>query len=269
MSSLVIKLIAVVTMTVDHIGAIFQTHRWDFADLAFSMRAVGRIAFPLFCFLIAEGMRKTRSRIIYLKMLAVFALISVMPFSLFRSVAVYGPSARGDFYNFSVHNVLFTLFFGGLSIALFDLVRNRLKVWLKGIPGFIIALAAPALCAVAVYFIGSDYGPDGVIMIFLIYLLTGMYDIGILKAVPKRARQYISVAPMFVWASITYGRGLIPGSITVFAVFAAIAPLLALLYDGSPGNMKARSTLKIWFYAYYPAHMMVIYMWSLFVRPGF
>ena len=81
----VIKLIAIVSMLIDHTGAILQSYLTP--ELYELMRGIGRLAFPLFAFFIVEGFLHTRSVGKYLLRLSVFALISELPFD-------YGTAGR-------------------------------------------------------------------------------------------------------------------------------------------------------------------------------
>lgn len=103
MSAFVLKLIACVTMFIDHIGyAIFNGSSW--------FNYIGRLAFPIFAFQISEGYIHTRSIKKYLLRLFLFALVSQIPFMLFHSIISEG------FYL----NVIFTLLFGLISIVIYD-----------------------------------------------------------------------------------------------------------------------------------------------------
>ena len=85
LDSFTLKMIAIISMLADHIGYIFFPQ-----DMVF--RAVGRIAFPIFCFLIIEGFHHTRNHTNYLIRLCIFAIISEIPFDLLRNSYGLGTS---------------------------------------------------------------------------------------------------------------------------------------------------------------------------------
>lgn len=105
-----LKLIAICTMFIDHLGyTLFPGDLW--------LRCVGRVAFPIFCFLIAEGCVYTHDRRKYALRLLAFALLSEIPFNLMNSGAVW------DSYH---QNVLWTLLTGALVCWLIDwALKNR------------------------------------------------------------------------------------------------------------------------------------------------
>lgn len=109
-----LKLIALATMIVDHVGAALDFIPRVSYNL---MRSIGRIAFPLYAFLIAEGCRYTRSRERYLLRLGLLALISEIPFDL-------------AFYNWGISfldstNIFYTLFFAVACIHIYETLRSR------------------------------------------------------------------------------------------------------------------------------------------------
>ena len=129
-------------MMIDHYGAIFH----DNIDI---YRIIGRIAFPIYCFLLVEGYLHTKDVKKYAIRLLIFALISEIPFDL----AFYGMLS---FYH---QNVFFTLFIGLVTIHLLD-NPNKYK-YRKGL----IYLFATILSIIA----GVDYSLMGLIDILAFY----------------------------------------------------------------------------------------------------
>ena len=110
LSSNGLKLIAAVSMTVDHIGAaLFPQALW--------LRCIGRLAFVLYAFLITEGYIYTRNVKWYMARLGLLAVLSEVPFDLLFHRSLFYPYAQ---------NVFFTLFLGLLAIYLMDLLGSRL-----------------------------------------------------------------------------------------------------------------------------------------------
>ncbi len=152
MSSFVLKMIACLTMLVDHAAVVFAP---DLPDSAYVlMRCVGRLAFVIFCFFIAEGFVHTRHRLSYALRLALFALISEIPFDLvcFGRVMVL-----------SYQNVYVTLLLGLLGIWAWEYFKNKNLSYL--------GLACLLGCAAMAELLGADYGAGGVALIAVIYVL--------------------------------------------------------------------------------------------------
>ncbi len=166
-----LKFIAIVTMLIDHIGAalieagvlssnnidkmmaILGTERgmkWYLADMV--LRFIGRLAFPIFCFLLVEGFTHTRNEVKYAGNLFLFAFISEVPFDLAFFDRLFFPGAQ---------NVYFTLFLGVAMMCF--LKRYDGNPALQGI-------AVAAACGLA-YLLKSDYSYMGILMIASIYLL--------------------------------------------------------------------------------------------------
>lgn len=123
LSGSTLKLIAIITMLIDHIGAaviarllIAGQGSEMLYKIYYAMRAVGRVAFPIFCFLLVEGFFYTGSRKKYALRLFGFALLSEIPFDLAFS---------GKTLEFGYQNVFFTLLIGLLTIMLFDAVVKK------------------------------------------------------------------------------------------------------------------------------------------------
>ena len=101
-SALSLRVIALVTMLIDHIGGTFGIPEF---------RYIGRISFPIFAFLIVNGFRHTHNLNKYLFRLAAFAVISEIPYNLIWSDDIAYPNSQ---------NVFVTLFLGLCCISLID-----------------------------------------------------------------------------------------------------------------------------------------------------
>ena len=172
-----LKWIAIITMLIDHIGAALleigllpkvanavlagnsfdyvmeDYHFWyTFDDV---LRSIGRLAFPIFCFLLVEGFLHTKDVKKYALRLGLFAALSEIPFDLAFNETVL---------EFSYQNVFFTLLIGLLMLIGLKYFAETLPPhisWLR----FIVALTA-ILSAV---FLRTDYDAFGIMLIFLLY----------------------------------------------------------------------------------------------------
>ena len=142
MSSFVLKIIAIITMFIDHVGyAIFG--KFSFFNY------IGRIAFPIFAFQISEGYSHTKDLKKYFLRLFIFAIISQVPFMLF------GKIISNDF----TLNIFFTLLLGLISIYIYDKSKYKL-----------LGIISAILIGFLAEFAHCDYGFYGVAIIFLFYV---------------------------------------------------------------------------------------------------
>ncbi len=162
LSGSILKLIAVVSMFFDHAALLLTPHFPFMSEPLFNLfsyeitayfiiRKIGRLAFPIFCFLITEGYRHTKNKERYAFNLLLFAFISEIPFNLMKT---------GKFFTLDYQNVFFTLLLGVLMIYVTEKeYKERLKAVL------LIGLAIVAL------FLNCDYGLKGVLLILLLHIL--------------------------------------------------------------------------------------------------
>ena len=181
-----LKGIAMAAMVLDHVGAALiepdflvpaeaPPTFWLAADTL--LRGVGRVSFPLFCFLLAEGFAHTRSAARYLARLALFALVSEVPYDLAFSS---GADA-------SAQNVFFTLAAGMMTLMALKRFSGR------ALP---MALSLAAGCALA-QALRADYGAAGVVLIAALWLLR-----------EKRAAMLTAMAAIALWISrALFGAG--------------------------------------------------------------
>ncbi len=160
MSALAIKIIACVTMLIDHTAATLNMVGILPAGLLYEvMRAIGRIAFPLFCFQLVLGVRYTRNPWKYLLRLGLFALLSEIPFDF---------ALWGKIY-LNYQNVYFTLLIGFLAtLVLKWAITLSGKKQILGFAAWVAAVALGAWIAESV--LRTDYYGAGVIAIAIMSL---------------------------------------------------------------------------------------------------
>jgi hypothetical protein len=233
LSSLALKLIAVVTMIIDHMGyALAPMMPAPLASLAPAMRLVGRLAMPLFCFLIAEGYFHTRSPRRYLMRLSLFALLSEVPYDLLF--------ARTPL-EFSSQNVFFTLALSLAAIWLYDRFEAR------GLSA--ASLLSLLVCAALCELLRSDYGAIGVLFTFVFYRFRG-------QPAARAAAFLVADAVLFLYSLFSRGNGL---SWSLFLACAAFALIPISLYNGEKGHTGRHGRFwQLFFYAFYPAHLLLL-----------
>lgn len=159
LSGSALKCIALFTMIIDHVGlhllrgsniVLLRTGN-GVLTLDFFMRKVGRLSFPIYCFLLVEGFLHTRDRKNYGRNLLLFALISEIPWNLEHTGTLY----------YSVQNVFFTLFLGYVGLCCFEGLRERPRQ----------QLAALLILVLVVLNLKADYGIAGFGLILLLYIL--------------------------------------------------------------------------------------------------
>ena len=145
LSGSALKVIAMISMVIDHVALYLMEHG---TVLYGTMRCIGRIAFPVFAFLIAEGFIHTRSRYRYFFTLLGFAVISEIPWYLLNGAD-------------RTHNVMFTL---ALGVATLMVLENLLQRSL--VLGFLWTLGMAGLASWS----GVDYEWRGILLIVILYL---------------------------------------------------------------------------------------------------
>lgn len=148
LSGSALKVIAMISMVIDHVALYLMD---DSTVLYETMRCIGRIAFPVFAFLIAEGFIHTRSMYRYFFTLLGFAVISKIPWYLLNG-------ADGT------HNVMFTLALGVATLMVLENLLQRSMVL-----GFLWTLGMTGLAS----WLGVDYEWRGILIIVISYLFNG------------------------------------------------------------------------------------------------
>lgn len=217
-----IKFIAIISMLIDHTAAIIVAAIPTYTPTVYHvyniMRDIGRLGFPIFCFLLVEGFMHTRSKGKYVFRLGLFALISEVPFDLAFNYQVFETGYQ---------NVFFTLFLGMLAIIFIDKLWNIhcLKLPFRYILCIPVLLAAMYLAN----FLRTDYSATGVVTIVAMYFLRNF-----------------KVAEMYTGCMV-----LTLDMLNEAYAFLAMIPIA--LYNGKRG-LK----MKYFFYIFYPAHLLIL-----------
>ena len=127
LSSAQLKYIAVLSMLIDHIAVVLLN---PVSITYWVSRFIGRLAFPIFVFLMVEGFRKTSNRLNYIKRIFIFAIISEVPFDL----------AFFRLFDFTHQNVLFNLGIG--AVMLFIIEKYKKKTYVKYVALIVAAVVA-------------------------------------------------------------------------------------------------------------------------------
>lgn len=244
-SGYTLKMIALVTMFIDHTAAIVLYRALSQAETAGfvtaenfefwlgiydGMRNIGRMAFPIYCFLLVEGFHHTKDLKKYILRLFLFALISEIPFDLAFNSSVL---------EFGYNNVFFTLWIGLLVIAGLDFVRKRFSLEkFTGAEWTILSLFK--------------------VLALIIILLTGMYAASYWFSTDYAAAGVVAIAAMYLlYQSPMIGFAL---GVMVLGIMSDASEYLALLmliplyfYNGTRGKQ-----VKYLFYGFYPVHLLLL-----------
>lgn len=317
-----LKLIAIITMLIDHTAATIldrtliarglynldgtnsmavqeflrQNGAIYYTDVA--MRFIGRIAFPIFCFLLVEGFIHTRNQWKYTLRLAIFALISEIPFDL---------AFNGHFFDMGYQNVFFTLTIGMLVMIGFRLIKEKLvhQKWLTWPAiGGILAVTAAVTYAVkgainsfntiiAAYGTGNTINLNKTAYIIiigilglaavLVYLLTRRKSAE--KANVRFADLLVLIAGMalatllktdysafgVLTIAVVYGlrkshvKAVLGACITLTVMSMNEISAFFALIPGAMYNGQRGLKLRYVFYIFYPAHLLILYLICYFM----
>lgn len=239
-----LKMIAVLAMVIDHVGIVFLAVSSGYYHI---FRAIGRLSFPIFAFLIVEGFFHTSSRKKYAIRLGIFAMISEIPYDLAFHVRFIGQGqAKTNLWYqlkelyFSGQNVFFTLFIGMVAIwALHSITEGKVKypqillhrIGFARLQSFTKMMIMISACGLG-YLIKGSYSYGGVFLILCFYVF---YEHHLGK----------------VLANIFFDTMLFDGNLQWYGVFSVI-PIA--FYSRKPGQYK----WKWFFYWFYPAHLFFL-----------
>ena len=223
-----LKLIAICTMFIDHMGyALFPGIMW--------LRCIGRVAFPIFCFLIAEGCVHTHDRKKYALRLLMFALLSEIPFNLMNSGMIWDPYDQ---------NVLWTLLLGALVCWLMDWALKK-----RTVSAFVLTGAA----MVAAYWLleigNTDYGGWGMLLVAMFY--------GVHRAPSGAVVKMIAQAFGLAFFSL----GVMGGYLSI-ELWSLVSLVPIWFYNGQRGF--SNKAVQYGFYAFYPVHILALSLIAIY-----
>jgi hypothetical protein len=310
-----LKIVAIVTMLIDHIGATIVQYSIQSRQTGLNltntqelvnfyatnstliivntiMRLIGRIAFPIFCFLLVEGFLHTRNVWKYALRLGIFALVSEIPFDLAFSNHFYYPQYQ---------NVYFTLLIGLITLIGFQKLQEKLqdKSWLPvlGVAGAIVMGIAVVISPFGfvqyinniLWALGQDninpYGSTGILLAIIFSLIAlGVFAIMCKKSGVKKAS--LRFADILILAigmlaaeylmtdysafgvltiAVMYGlrkkpfRSMLGGCITLAIMSVSEIPAFLDLILVHKYNGERGLKMKYVFYIFYPAHLLILY----------
>lgn len=230
MSSFVLKIIACISMLLCHIPFVFP-------KLAVPLIYIGKLAFPIYAFLISEGYTHTKNFSKYLFRLFFFAIISQIPAVLLFEGKIFA----------LYFNIFFTLAFGLLGIRIFDKIEKKY-----------ISYPLIALLATCANLLGFDYGAIGVLMIVFFYVFRyhKMYmvstEVLLMILLYAHKLSMLTVLNAYTFRYVLFQL-----------LFSVISLLFILFYNGKRG--KNSKSIQLGFYLFYPVHLFILCLIKLFV----
>ena len=232
-SGFTLKMIAVVTMLIDHTAAsilermavsideegFYVVTNEELYSIYMVMRIIGRMAFPIYCFLLVEGFVHTKNVKKYVLRLFVFALISELPFDM---------ALFNSFWNVEYNNVFFTLFIGLATIAGLDYMERYVKS--GKLLRILIMLCVVGAGMLVADILRTDYGMAGIATIVTMYLLRNKKNVSFTVGV----------------LVLTFLAGILEAA-------ALLMTIPVYFYNGTRGRQ-----MKYFFYAFYPVHLLIL-----------
>ena len=308
LTSFAIKVIAIVTMLIDHCGAVFverelalikatvPNYEGDPTYVALNitdgiMRSIGRIAFPLFIFLLIQGFMHTRNRLKYAIRLGLFALISEVPFDM---------AFRNTYFTMSYQNVFFTLFLGFLFMCVADFIyKKHIAPWLGYVGIVLNSVFIGFFCVMIVNTIGytkfntTPFANLGALVAVAVFAaITVIVEILVCRKKPfeELSRLALSITVLILLMFVAgllytdYNVGgvlaiavayacresktkTIVGAVITLALTCGFIEAVAIVdyfivakYNGERGK-----SMKYFFYAFYPCHLLIIALIAKFL----
>lgn len=206
-------------MLIDHAGlALFPSMS--------AFRSIGRMAFPLYCFLLVQGFLHTRNVRAYSRRLLLFAILSEIPFDLLIFGRLSSPMEQ---------NVLFSLLFALMALVSCDALRSKpLQAWI-----ICITLATSAMA------LRLSFGWLSVVLCLCFYY-----------AQENRLYQFLLSGSALLLYTLSLLLSGVDKSWAITSLYALLSLLPIAFYNGRPG--PRHPLIGLAFYAGYPVHLLLL-----------
>ena len=247
LSGSTLKIIAIILMVIDHIGAVVLYHGYLLPNAPIApdsdvykvylfynvLRFIGRSAFPIFCFLLVQGFIHTSNKGRFAIRLLIFAIISEVPFD----IAIFD-----SWWDIAHQNIFFTLLIGFLVMWVWDIYKKKkdcspdssseANMYLRDLPFQLLILGLGMFLA---HFLKTDYGYWGVLLIGVLYFFRS-----------NSSLQALGGSLCLLWE----------------------APAILAFIPINMYNHQRGASLKYFFYLFYPAHLLILALIRYFVFRG-
>jgi hypothetical protein len=232
-SSATLHIIAMATMLIDHLAKYVNYSN----NLIVSL---GRLAFPIFAFMIVEGYFHTRNLRRYLLRMLIFAIVSEIPYNLMESGKV--------FYRYD-QNVMWTFLLSLCCVWVIDQIRKKGKLWLSILSGIVVTIFG----YLASSYLFLDYLGSGVLMVLIFYYLH-----------ERKWWCYLLQFILLFFINVVMLSGGGGYEFTLFGsqfefpiqAFAMFSLIFIWLYRGRQGYHS--KPFQYFCYAFYPLHMLIL-----------
>lgn len=284
MSVFLLKLTALISMVIDHVGYVISLAAPGLV-YTLPLRAIGRLAFPVYAFLIVNGMEKSHDRRSYLARLSLFALISQIPFSLAFTPQNYSDVLDSSLPFLSLNSGNLKLFpLAAAALLIYGLIFRRSAFRELIIHFFALLLPLFSICVGGVHLVTAnlnvfytlacslaiitaadalgknEYSRGVKLLLLASAVLAAFYVLphadygfdGLLLIVLiylMRQGRWMQALFMALWSVSMYYFSL------HYTLGALLASILVLFYKGKKGR-----GLKLGFYAAYPLHLILLFV---------
>ena len=238
-NSFILHIIAMIFMLSDHLWSIFFPNQ-------VCLYIIGRLAFPIFAFMIVEGFFRTKNRKKYLIRIFIFAIISEIPFNFFSSLAIREVIILFYPYN----NVLWTFLIALCGLSLLEKIEKSKK--LNKIIKFVGKITISFITIMIANFIKTDYLGYGVITVLIFYFFRERNYRNIFFQSLLIIILNVFIMPGYEFPFYFFGNEVFI-KVQIFAIFSLA---IIWLYNGKQGIHN--KFIKYMFYFFYPLHLLLI-----------